>query len=79
MASTTIVTDLNTARGSTPTAATVTKYNAATGPITDVPGMLDVAWTKAKELKLELTQIKAALDASDPILTTVQSCLDSFA
>lgn len=78
MASVTIVSDLNTQRAATPSAASVTKYNAATGPITDVPGMLDLAWTKAKELKLELTQIKAALDAGDPIVTAIQGVLDSL-
>ena len=61
-----------------PTAATVTKATAATGPITDVPGMLQLYLTACQELHNLLTNIKNATDASDPNLTTINTDLTAI-
>lgn len=78
MASTTIITDLQSNVTTGPSAASVTKSIAAAGPITDLPGSFDLLVTKAKELKLLGTQVKAALDAGDGTLTVLQGVLDSL-
>ena len=74
--STQVYTDAKTVRDATPTTTSVAKYNAATGPITDVPGMTDLLVGKIAEIKVEAQQIKDALDAGDPIVTTLQQIID---
>jgi hypothetical protein len=48
--STQVITDLNTAAGSTFTAGEIASANAAAGPITDLPGSLAVCKLKIQEV-----------------------------
>lgn len=74
-ASTAIITDLTTAAGLAPTAASTAKSQAAAGPIEDLPGNMSIALLKAKELKVLITAIVTGTDSSDPNYTTLNNVL----
>lgn len=77
-ASTTIISDLRTLTTSTPTAPSTANAIAAAGPIQDLLAQVQLGFRLAEELKLKLTQVKAVLDNSDPMLTTVNNVLASL-
>lgn len=74
-ASTALITDMTTVTTTTPTAATVTKQNAAAGPIQDVVGNAFVSLAELKGLKERITEMVAATDSSDPNYTTLNNIL----
>lgn len=77
-ASTTLLTDAQTMITNGPTANTVAAAQAAAGPIQDYVGNLYLLQVKYKECKKLLTDIKAATDAGDGNLTTINNDLLTF-
>ncbi len=77
-ASTTILTDLTSMKTTGPTAASTALAIAAAGPIQDLKGHLELAITKANELKSLLNAVNSVLDASDGIKTTLTNVLSSL-
>ncbi len=76
--STAILADLNTAISTGPSATSTANAIAAAGPIMDLLGNLELARTKAKELKSLLTSIIAVLDSGDGIKTGITNVRDTF-
>jgi hypothetical protein len=74
-ASVTLLADAKTNAAATPTALSIAAAQNASNPMADLPGMLNLALLKTQELKNCLLQIKAVLDSSDPILTTINNDL----
>lgn len=73
-----ILTDIQTMITTGPTAATTTKANAAAGPITDVPGSFQLLQAHGKEMKQLAQQVLNAMDAGDPMKSTLQNIHDTF-
>lgn len=74
-ASTAVITDLNTAATTAPSAASIAKSLAAAGPIMDMKGMLQLAADQARSLKQTLVIIQSGLDSGDADYTTVSNVL----
>ena len=70
-----LIADANTMITNGPTAATTAKAIAAAGPIIDYAGSLQLYLLKVQEVKNLLNQLKAATDAADPNLTTINTDL----
>lgn len=79
MASTTLITDMTTVADGTFSDASKAKAIAANGPIQDLSGNATLVLRKLQEANVLLTQMLAAVDAADPLKTTMQSVLDSLA
>lgn len=73
-----ILTDLNSAITTGPSAATQANAIAAAGPIIDFLGSLELARTKAKELKALLTTMISVFDSGDSIKSTITNIRDTF-
>jgi hypothetical protein len=78
-ASAQIITDLTTCVTTAPTAPSTVLANAAAGPIQDLTGNMEVALTKAQELKQLLATVKLATDASDPNYTRITDVITALA
>jgi len=76
--STQILTDIQSAITTGPSAATTANFNAAAGPILDPVGTLYLLQTKFKESKVLLNAYVTSMDGSDPIKTTLQGILNDL-
>lgn len=74
--STQVITDCKTVAAGTPSTDTVKKMIAADGPIGDVSSNASLLLLKAQEMLVLAKQMKASMDGSDPLLTTLQEVID---
>lgn len=77
-ASVQILTDLQSMITTGPNATSTANASDPTKKIQDLKGNLDLALTKAKELKFLLNEVDVAVDAGDGIQTTLTNILASL-
>lgn len=77
-ASTSIITDLAAAIATGPSATSLANAADPTKKIQDLKGNLDLALTKAKELKFLLQEADVAIDSGDGIQASITNILSSL-